>query len=72
MATTVDMVICWTAGGQRGGGTGQALRIAEHLEVTIFDLAVPGIIEDLWAFMKELEDEGYLEEEPGRTGAERG
>lgn len=72
LASTVDMVVCWTAGGQRGGGTGQALRIAEHLEVPIFDLAVPGIIEDLWAFVKELEDEGYLEEEPGRTGAERG
>lgn len=33
-------VICWTKNGRRGGGTGQALRIAEHYGVTIFDLAL--------------------------------
>jgi hypothetical protein len=36
-----DMVVCWTPWGQRSGGTGQALRIAEHFEIPIFDLALP-------------------------------
>lgn len=35
-----DMVICWTKNGKRSGGTGQALRIASHLQIPIFDLAV--------------------------------
>lgn len=38
--TAADMVICWTVQGLRGGGTGQALRIAEHLKIPIFDLAL--------------------------------
>jgi len=38
--TAPDMVICWTKDGKREGGTGQALRIAEHLQIPIFDLAV--------------------------------
>lgn len=32
-------VICWTRDGAGGGGTGQALRIAKHYGVPIFDLA---------------------------------
>lgn len=36
----VDMVICWTKNGKRGGGTGQALRIAEDYNIPIFDLAL--------------------------------
>lgn len=31
-------VICWTPGGKGGGGTGQALRIAHHYGIPIFDL----------------------------------
>jgi hypothetical protein len=34
-------VICWTPGGEGGGGTGQALRIARSYGVPIFDLARP-------------------------------
>lgn len=37
----VTMVICWTKDGKRGGGTGQALRIAEYYNIPIFDLALP-------------------------------
>lgn len=33
-------VICWTKGGKGEGGTGQALRIARHYNVPIFDLAI--------------------------------
>ena len=38
--TPVDMVVCWTPNGKRGGGTGQALRIAEYLKIPIFDIAL--------------------------------
>lgn len=34
-----SFVVCWTPGGKRGGGTGQALRIAEHYNIEILDLA---------------------------------
>lgn len=35
-----SFVLCWTKGGSGGGGTGQALRIARHYGVPIFDLAI--------------------------------
>jgi hypothetical protein len=37
----VKFVVCWTPGGKRSGGTGQALRLAEHYGVEIIDLAIP-------------------------------
>lgn len=40
LKTPSRMVICWTPNGQRGGGTGQALRIADSFHVPIFDLAL--------------------------------
>jgi hypothetical protein len=40
LLTKTDFVVCWTKDGKRGGGTGQALRIAEYLEIPIFDLAI--------------------------------
>lgn len=33
-----SFVVCWTKGGKLQGGTAQALRIAEHYEVPIFNL----------------------------------
>jgi hypothetical protein len=36
-------VICWTEGGLGRGGTGQALRIAKHYGVPIFDLGLPSV-----------------------------
>ncbi len=33
-----DFVICWTKGGAGRGGTGQAIRLAEYLDVPILDL----------------------------------
>lgn len=35
----VDLVICWTSKGSGSGGTGQAIRIAEHHNIPVFDLA---------------------------------
>jgi hypothetical protein len=37
----VEFVLCWTPDAKGGGGTGQALRIAEALGITVFDLANP-------------------------------
>jgi hypothetical protein len=39
LADPVKFVVCWTRGGAGGGGTGQALRIARHYHVPIYDLA---------------------------------
>lgn len=36
----VDFIVCWTPRGKRGGGTGQALRIAHPLGIRIYDLAL--------------------------------
>lgn len=53
--TKTDLVICWTKDGKRGGGTGQALRIAKYLEIPIFDLAV-GNLNDLATLINGLEE----------------
>lgn len=36
--TPVDFIVCWTKDGKASGGTGQALRIAEDLEIPIYNL----------------------------------
>ena len=38
--TSAKMVICWTPNGKSGGGTGQAIRIAQYYDVPVFDLAL--------------------------------
>jgi len=44
----VEFVICWTPGGAVTGGTGQALRIAQHHEIPIYNFGTgsPELIED--------------------------
>lgn len=54
LSDPVKFVVCWTVGGNRTGGTGQALRIAEYLEIPIFDLAIPGSIELLTSFVNDV------------------
>ncbi len=36
-----DFVLCWTPRAKGGGGTGQAIRIANFYEVPVYDLADP-------------------------------
>ncbi len=36
--TPVDFIICWTKDGKNIGGTSQALRIAQNLDIPIFNL----------------------------------
>ena len=53
LQTLTDMVVCWTVGGKRGGGTGQALRVAQDYNIPIFDLALPEALFELKLFIKE-------------------
>lgn len=41
LQTPVDYVICWTSDGLASGVTGQAMRIAEHYKIRIFNLHNP-------------------------------
>ena len=36
--TPVEFVVCWTLNASGAGGTGQALRLAHHLQIPVFDL----------------------------------
>jgi hypothetical protein len=42
--TPCTRIICWTPNGARGGGTGQALRIAQHYDIEIHDLGLSAIL----------------------------
>ena len=48
-----DCVICWTRNGSGQGGTGQALRIAKHFNIPIFDLGLSQSYDELELFVKE-------------------
>jgi hypothetical protein len=61
LKTPADMVICWTAGGQGGGGTGQALRLARAYNVPIFDLAIEGIGQKLCEFVNQKEYDNHAD-----------
>jgi len=39
LKTPSQFVLCWTPNAKVAGGTGQALRIAEHYSISIFNLA---------------------------------
>lgn len=47
----VEFVVCWTPNASRSGGTGQALRIAEHYNIPIFDVADPDQVDALSSFL---------------------
>ena len=36
--TPAEFILCWTPGAQVTGGTGQALRMAEHFDIPVFNL----------------------------------
>lgn len=39
LKSPVDFVVCWTPKGKGGGGTGQAIRIAQGYNIPVYDLA---------------------------------
>lgn len=45
--TPSAFVVCWTKNGSGGGGTGQALRIASHYGIPVFDAGKYNGIEDI-------------------------
>lgn len=51
MNTPVDFVVCWTPNGKIEGGTGQAMRIAKHMGIPIFNLHNPNAVRDLERFV---------------------
>lgn len=36
-----SFIVCWTVRGLGAGGTGQAIRIAKHYDIPVFDLGLP-------------------------------
>ena len=56
METPTHFIICWTKDGKRGGGTGQALRIAEANGIKIFDA---GAYKDLNVFVSDIKQYLY-------------
>lgn len=48
--TRVDAVVCWTPGARSGGGTGQAIRLAQSLNIPVFDVCDPHQVDNLNAF----------------------
>lgn len=40
LKTPVEFVVCWTPSGKGGGGTNQAIRIAKHYDIPVYDLAI--------------------------------
>ena len=53
--TPVKCVICWTKDGKSSGGTGQALRLAEYLEIPVFNLHDPTQLDKLAAYVLQTE-----------------
>lgn len=50
----VRFVICWTKNGKMTGGTGQALRLAQRLDIPIFNLGAAQTPEDLRKILTEV------------------
>lgn len=53
--TPVECVVCWTKDGKASGGTGQALRLAEYLEIPIFNLHDPAQLDKLATYVLQTE-----------------
>lgn len=47
-----QFVICWTEGGEERGGTGQAIRIANHFNIPVYNLGKEEIRERLEKFVE--------------------
>lgn len=50
--TPANCIICWTKNASGAGGTGQALRIAKHYNIPIFDLGSDAAYDKLELFVK--------------------
>lgn len=52
LETPSKFVLCWTKGGKGSGGTGQAIRIANHYNIPVFDAGGYETIEEIKAELK--------------------
>lgn len=50
--TNSDFIVCWTPRGQSIGGTGQALRLANKLEIPVFNLYFENTLEELEKYVE--------------------
>lgn len=50
-----SMVICWTKDGESSGGTGQAIRLAERLDIPVFNLFKADALDKLQDHVYEVE-----------------
>lgn len=53
-----EFVVCWTPGGLAGGGTGQAIRIAQAHDIPVFDLGRENGEQDLVDYLNRQETHG--------------
>ncbi|WP_080845651.1 hypothetical protein [Cytobacillus gottheilii] len=64
LETPSKFIICWTKNGKGQGGTGQALRMARHYEIPIFDAGSFASIDEIKISLKEfLLSNEFLSEE---------
>lgn len=49
--TKTDLVVCWTKDGKASGGTGQAIRIAEHYGIRILNLKRENDLEEIKQYL---------------------
>lgn len=54
LKSPTDFIICWTPDGKTVGGTGQAIRIAEHYHIPIFNMGSMSLDEIQEAIFKEV------------------
>ena len=55
LKSPVNCVIAWTKDGKATGGTGQAIRLAEYLEIPVFNLFNLGALDALGEFVYQTE-----------------
>ncbi len=60
----VDFVICWTPNGAQDGGTGQALRYAQHLGIPVYNLFYKYQWNKLWEYCNVIEESHSLKYQP--------
>lgn len=54
LETPSSFIICWTMNGSGRGGTGQAIRIAKHYNIPVFDAGSYACVEKMMEELKEL------------------
>lgn len=54
-----DFILCWTQNGRIEGGTGQALRIARHFKIPVFNFGSKTKDEINDAILKLIEEKEY-------------